>query len=83
MHGCNGKIHQHNYNKKYQIHSCNRVSKPCIIATDVVACIISIESVSYIVPIETATCKIDNVRKLSLTEMIPVRDSFSYNKQIE
>ena len=41
------------------------------------------ESDSYIVPVGTATCRIDYKQKLSLAEMVPVRDSFSYNKEIE
>ena len=55
------------------LHNCNR----CVI------CIIAIESVSYIVPAETATCRIDYIQTLTLAEMVPVRDSFSYNKEIE
>ena len=57
--------------------------KNCIIATDVVTCIIVIERISYIVPTETATCRIDYTQNLSLADMVPVRDSFSYNKEIE
>ena len=52
-------------------------------ALNVVTCIIAVESVSYIVPTETSTCRIDYIQKLSLVEMVPVRDSFSYNKEIE
>ena len=44
---------------------------------------IVIERVIDIVPTETATCRIDYIQKLSLAEMVPVRDSFSYNKEIE
>ena len=55
----------------------------CIIATDVATCIIAIKSVSFIVPTETVTCRIDYIQKLSLAEMVPVRDSFSYNKETE
>ena len=54
-----------------------------IIAADVVTCITTIESVSYIVPIETVTCRIDYIKKLLLAEMVAVRNSFSYNKEIE
>ena len=54
-----------------------------MIATDVIICIIAIESVSYIVPTETAICRIDYIRKLLLAEMVPVKYSFSYNKEIE
>ena len=53
------------------------------IALDVVTCIIAIESVSYMVPTETSTCRINYIQKLSLAEMVSVRDSFSYNKEIE
>ena len=54
--------------------------KTCINA-DVVTCIIAIESVSCIVPTETVTCRIDY--RLSLAEMVPAWDSFSYNKEIK
>ena len=54
-----------------------------IIATDVVTYITAIKSVSSIVPTETVTCRIAYIRKLSLAEMVPLRDSFSYNKEIE
>ena len=57
--------------------------KTCIIATDIVTCLIATESVSYIVTIDTATCRIGHIQKLSLAEMVPVRDYFSYNKEIE
>ena len=33
--------------------------------------------------LETSTCRIDYIQKLSLAEMAPVRDSSSYNKEIE
>ena len=51
-------------------------------ATDVATCIIAIESVSYIVLTETATSRIGYIHKLSLAEMVPIRDSFSCNKEI-
>ena len=54
-----------------------------IIAADAVTCITTIQSVSYIVPIETASCRIDYIKKLLHAEMVPVRNSFSYNKEIE
>ena len=50
---------------------------------DFVTCIIAIESISYIVPTETTTCKIDYIWELLLAEMVLVRNSFSYNKEIE
>ena len=50
---------------------------------DVVTCIIAIKSVCCIVPTESATCRIDYIQKSLLAEMLPVRDSFSYNKEIE
>ena len=43
----------------------------------------SIKSVSFIVPTETTTCRIDYIQKLSLEEIVPARDSFSYNREIE
>ena len=42
-----------------------------------------IKSVSFIVPTETNACRIDYIQKLSLAETVPIRDSFSYNKEIE
>ena len=35
------------------------------------------------VPTENATYRIDYIQKLSLGEVVPVRDSFSDNKEIE
>ena len=35
------------------------------------------------VPTENATYRIDYIQKLSLAEVVPVRDSFSDNKEIE
>ena len=55
--------------------------KTYIIATDVVTCMIAIESVSCIVSTEAATCRFDH--RDFLTEMVPARDSFSNNKEIE
>ena len=52
------------------LHNCNN-------------CIIAIKSVSFIVSAEAATCRIDYIQKLSLVEMVQVRDSFSHNKEIE
>ena len=54
-----------------------------ITVIETTTCIIAIKSVSFIVPTETATCRIDYIQKLSLAEMVPVRDFFSYNKEID
>ena len=54
-----------------------------LIAIERIAIIIAIESASYFVPTETATCRINYIQKLSLAEIMPLRDSFSYNKKIE
>ena len=56
-----------------------------IVPTETATCRIGyiIKRVSFIVPTETTTCRIDYIQKLSRSEMVPVRDSFSYNKEIE
>ena len=53
-----------------------------ITVIETTTCIIAIKSVSFIVPTETATCRIDYIQKLSLVEMVPVRNSVIYNKEI-
>ena len=42
-----------------------------------------LESVTYLAITETATCRMDYIQKLSLAETVPVRDSFSYNKEMQ
>ena len=81
MHNCSRKIHQHNFSRKYHQHNCNRTSKlhNCKRHWHLHNCYTKSQLHS-----SNRHCHLQNwPQKLSLAEMVPAKDSFSCNQEIE
>ena len=76
--------------KVYHQHNCKRTQKTCIIATDVGTSIIDerhwdLHNYYRKCQLHSSnrSCHLQNcLQKLSLAEMVPVRDPFSHNREI-